>query len=632
MLDKLYERLYKLNETCIIEQDEEEREDSIDSPQQEEDELEGEPVSVEDDEEQPKEEPPTEEEDMPDGEEEPEKQYFGKGGEENYFYLNKTDSGYYISDAEGKIVYPVSEEERKFASDDVVEFLAQAQRELEMTEISVDIFTRYFEPALDKELKRRNKEAGYWYEEPLEDEDEDTPTEEEPIDFSLEPDEEEPLPVESKQEDKENTLQEFTDDQMDVEVDTKLFDLDGPDIPKSETIEPEYGDDHPRLGFESLHKHLVDECDEDDIEDEDGEFVHQKQRGIGERRGLRKVWRVWQVGQYDFVGEIPAETMKQAVAKFAGEPVVFVKGHGTESNVGVCVGDSGSEYHAYVIGVDESKQDINETVQELIHEIPGITKEEKKALQWALDTGKIRNEWPTTNQMLRRLRGFDTGREELEDYSESELKIDYLTYVLAPLAYEMWIGSLAESKIPVNEVRFVFDEHEFDVELVEDNESGTIININDTQKFEFTPEFTRMFRDEGIITEDNLRELAKVALANIEEDFFNEIALAGQEQVEESKQVNEQFAGYLYLPLQKLEDGKEISDEEAKELAIVCEMELENAIVDLEQFDPDKEQLKYELEDVKNSFGVVENRDDLEFALDEMKRMASTYDINVFLN
>ena len=560
MLDKLYERLYKLNETCIIEQDEEEREDSIDSPQQEEDELEGEPVSVEDDEEQPKEEEPPTEEEMPDGEEEPEKQYFGKGGEEDYFYLNKTDSGYHISDAEGKIVYPVSEEERESASDDVVEFLAQAQRELEMTEISVDIFTRYFEPELDKEQKRRDEEAGHQYEEPLEDEDEDAPTEEEPIDFSLEPDEEEPLPVESKQEeDKENTLQEFTDDQMDIEVDTKLFDLDGPDVPEPDIIEPEYGDDHPRLEFESLHKHLVDECDEDGIEDKDDEYVRQKRRGIGENK-------------------------------------------------------------------------INETVQELIHEIPGITKEEKKALQWALDTGKIRNEWPTINQMLRRLQGFDTGREELEDYPESELKIDYLTYVLSPLAYEMWIGSLAESKTPVNEVRFVFGEHEFDVELVEDNESGTIININDTQKFEFTPEFTQMFRDEGTITEDNLRELAKVALANLEEDFFNEIALAGQEQVEESKQVNEQFAGYLYLPLQKLEDGKEISDEEAKELAIVCEMELENAIDDLEQFDPDKEQLKYELEDVKNSFGSVENRDDLEFALDEMKQVASTYDIDIFLN
>ena len=86
-----------------------------------------------------------------------------------------------------------------------------------------------------------------------------------------------------------------------------------------------------------------------------------------------------------------------------------------------------------------------------------------------------------------------------------------------------------ESK--VNEVKFIFDRHSFNVELTEDNENGITINVNDKQKFNFTPHFANLYRDEkGQISEDSLVELAKSALSNLSEEYFEELARGAVEQ------------------------------------------------------------------------------------------------------
>jgi hypothetical protein len=91
---------------------------------------------------------------------------------------------------------------------------------------------------------------------------------------------------------------------------------------------------------------------------------------------------------------------------------------------------------------------------------------------------------------------------------------------------------MGKNESKMNEVKFIFDRHSFNVELTEDNENGITINVNDKQKFNFTPHFANLYRDEkGQISEDSLVELAKSALARgaVEQGVEDEENIKGPE-------------------------------------------------------------------------------------------------------
>ncbi len=110
----------------------------------------------------------------------PEKEYLGKTDDDTFFYLNHGDDVLHITDAEGKIVYPkaADKEENKVEDElpaageepipdtEELQFIIKAQQELEMTEISADILTRYVQPALDVVEKEREEEEGFEFETP----------------------------------------------------------------------------------------------------------------------------------------------------------------------------------------------------------------------------------------------------------------------------------------------------------------------------------------------------------------------------------------------------------------------------------------------------------------------------------
>jgi rubrerythrin len=110
----------------------------------------------------------------------PEKEYLGKTDDDTFFYLNHAEDGLNITDAEGKIVYPKAADKQKndiqsdepaageepIPDSEELQFIIKAQQELEMTEISADILTRYVQPALDVVSKEREEEEGFEFETP----------------------------------------------------------------------------------------------------------------------------------------------------------------------------------------------------------------------------------------------------------------------------------------------------------------------------------------------------------------------------------------------------------------------------------------------------------------------------------
>jgi len=572
-------------------------------------------------------------------EDEPEKQYFGKSDDDSYFYLNKGDKGYYITDAEGKIVFPSGKDQQEEApSDDVIAFISEAQKELDVTEISSDIFTRYFEPAINKERKDRDEEEGYTYEDAEADFDEQSEEDEfadkddgEGNFFDTRRDSERPVPV-------ENRLINNMADKLFENTKYKPILVSGiteshRDAALDEDVESEIEDrsDHPQTLFENLHSRLFEMEDWIDIEegknnpgkrDGTGPYKASRQRKFSgkacvnetvqelihevpeltevEKKALQwaidnkkiknewpkpakmlsrlkgfdleqsdedddyteadlkvdylryvlsslafdlyiqkeldkkydteretneafmnKRWRVWQVG-LDSIGEVPAKTMFAAVNKFADTPVHFIKGQGTENNVGVYVGDNGHEYHAYLMGLEETKLD-----EGLSYAISTILK----------DAGIPKGYYTYSNGYLY-IRSPKTTKEEIEA-ALKDAGFEDIKYDSSKHAFKLTVSAIKDSKL--NEVKFIFNNYEFDVELVDESESGTIININDVQTFEFSPEFTNLYKDNGQLTDDSLKELAQSALANLEEDFFEEIASAGEIAEPEEDDYEEQW-------------------------------------------------------------------------------------------
>lgn len=159
-----------------------------------------------------------------------EKQYLGKKDESTYYWLNKTEKGWNVTDAEGKIVYPTAEYETTAPTDNVLDFIIQAQKDLEMPEISGDIFKRYVEPAVHKEDVQRAEDAGFEFEDETdteEPEEEESAEPEAPFSEELGTETEAPITIESVQVDEDviNENSEETEQVIDQAI--KDYELKG---------------------------------------------------------------------------------------------------------------------------------------------------------------------------------------------------------------------------------------------------------------------------------------------------------------------------------------------------------------------------------------------------------------------
>lgn len=584
-INELQERLFTLPlQPKLVEQDEEEEVDFEDLPDLPEDEAvttddedidePDAPSSPRDSEEQKEEKEEPEEEEL-------EKQYFGKSADDEYYYLNKGDKGWYVTSADGKIVYPVSDMEYAEVKTNVVDFIAQAQKELEMTEISSDIFTRYFEPELAKEEQRREEEKGFEYDEPLADDDEEEKEEDEPDDlpfdenpFNFEEDEEKPIAIERKIEEMINKRWKVWaegDEESVQEV---------PALTAFAAVRKFAGEFIKYIG-----KDLGGEDGSDMLKykgKETGKEYRVQLLGVAsamEKKTEEEKFEGMKLvdeNLFDLLGEEEQEEVIHEAHRGNEHPQsIFEELHKDVCDVGDDWMEPETEEEEFTRRkkryFGESKTQVNEGVHELIHEIEGLTGDERNALDWAVRAGKISNEWPDEAKMTKRLRSYDFEEDE-------DLKIAYLKVVLAPLAYEMWheagMPSIAESKT-VNEVRFMFDGFAFEVRLVEDKEE-IVININDKQDFKFTQEFASLYRDDdGTISEDNLRELGKNALASLEEEFFHEIAaeepVTDDEEVEETEEIEEEPEETFE---ESIKESKELKEGETEDLSKLSDEEL----------------------------------------------------------
>jgi len=90
---------------------------------------------------------------------------------------------------------------------------------------------------------------------------------------------------------------------------------------------------------------------------------------------------------------------------------------------------------------------------------------------------------------------------------------------------------------PILEVKVVDSEgNDFEVRLVDDGTSDTVIDING-REFRFSSEFASYWRDEdGNLSEEGLKELALDALANLDQDEYVELLSAGLGKGEEEEE------------------------------------------------------------------------------------------------
>lgn len=89
-----------------------------------------------------------------------EKTYLGKSGN-SFYYINPVTEGeegsYQVVDQEGKIVFSLKDSEE--ATSDVIEFIIAAVRDIQMENVSSDIFLKFFVPAIEKKQKEEGEYA-----------------------------------------------------------------------------------------------------------------------------------------------------------------------------------------------------------------------------------------------------------------------------------------------------------------------------------------------------------------------------------------------------------------------------------------------------------------------------------------
>ena len=111
---------------------------------------------------------------------------------------------------------------------------------------------------------------------------------------------------------------------------------------------------------------------------------------------------------------------------------------------------------------------------------------------------------------------------------------------------------LAEGKVPAEsdkedtkikkliETKITDEEgNEFEVALVDDGTEDTVIDVNG-REFRFSNDFAGLWRDEaGNLSDEGLKELALDALANLEDDIYNELVGVGKAQVDAKAEAEE---------------------------------------------------------------------------------------------
>jgi uncharacterized protein YkuJ len=587
-----------------------------------------------------------------------EKQYLGKKDDDTYYYLNKIEGGWNVTDAEGKIVYPIKGQRPEVPENDVVGFIIQAQRDLELEEISGDIFKRYFEPALEEEQEVRDEEAGIEYEGEGEEEggeEEIDLKDEAPLADEFGMEEEKPMTIESKkpaivgEDDDESEEKTFPSEgpkrtphpaqarfgakvsnlskrqigqRREVFGESKSFsspssgtgsDSSGPALNEtvSELIYEVPGIDEvdqmvlewaigegviPNKFPEPIA--MVMELDEVIDDEKDGEEVDALIDAMHEGGNYFESVMLLQIYYLKKI------LLPKAHDAYAGRKRVKESFESTRSKIQDKIQDAENKtirtlYKKYINeeGFDGDEMDMAEALDKFVSKCDafdldrlaedfgievkeGIEErfEEAKSLyckncdhiisKRAYDkygglcggcySEKGEEDKPMKckkcGQEIKNQRGKDgycdsCGKDEGVD--ESKARYDKKKgWSKIPTAKQAFPGAvdiekelkkgktgkdikkkMEKNESKMNEVKFVFDRHSFNVELTEDNENGITINVNDKQKFNFTPHFANLYRDEkGQIGEDSLVELAKSALSNLSKEYFEELARGAVEQ------------------------------------------------------------------------------------------------------
>jgi len=123
-------------------------------------------------------------------------------------------------------------------------------------------------------------------------------------------------------------------------------------------------------------------------------------------------------------------------------------------------------------------------------------------------------------------KGAEVEEEKLAEESEEEAR---------EIIKKLTGKALKESKVSESknllEMKVTDDEgNEFDVYLEDDSTIDTVISING-REFRFTPEFAGFWRDEeGVLSEEGLRELALEALVNLDDEEYQELLTKEEEE------------------------------------------------------------------------------------------------------
>jgi len=188
-------------------------------------------------------------------------------------------------------------------------------------------------------------------------------------------------------------------------------------------------------------------------------------------------------------------------------------------------------------------------------------------------------------------------------------------------------GGVKESKL--TEMKVTADDgSEFDVRLVGDGTKDTVIEVN-RREFRFSPEFASMWMDdEGVLSEEGLRELTLDAISNLEEDDYNELvgqAKADDVEVEDADWAEQKKStpGETDWPLKDRPTG----EEEEKTIDDV-DMSKPGPLHRPLKYRPKKklapeEEEPKEIGEPENEFeSIDENSEDIEQELDTLDQMS----------
>jgi hypothetical protein len=116
------------------------------------------------------------------------------------------------------------------------------------------------------------------------------------------------------------------------------------------------------------------------------------------------------------------------------------------------------------------------------------------------------------------------------------------------------------------------EENSFDVQILDDGTPDLLMTIGE-REFRFSPEFVSMWRDEvtGILSEEGIKEIALLKLADLDEKDYNELlGKTAEESDEEVDDMEKSIPGEIDRPLKdrpEKEEGEEEFSEKLEELS-----------------------------------------------------------------